>query len=409
MYPPSHHVYKSVSPPRHTRMTQRRRFRLLFLTVSVLGGLWLASRLFWASAGTDALLAPFDSRVYSSWRSWEEKALVGSSSTKPEGRSSSIAKVTMLYGKYNEAYHRALQGQAAHTQKHRYPLFALEQELVDGLWSKPSYMLHILLVELQKPEEERLKWIFWFDADVIITNPNVPLEVFLPPEKGFEHINILTTVDHKGLNDGVFFMRVCNWSAKLMASVVAVQFLRPEVKLKYAEQSAMEHLIDNEQIFHAPTLIVPQRWFNAYMGPRFTNGTVFPNRRIKGNSVKDGDVLVHFAGHGETKQERMLALLNALDDPVEREKWEVPFEETGLRKEVRDFWAEQRRIMGDDPIEIVEENGPVSEDEKVAVDWAAKKAQMEKERKEKEKKQAEEEAKKTPKEEEEVEEVVVEE
>ena len=34
----------------------------------------------------------------------------------------------------------------------------------------------------------------WVDADTVITNPNIPLEVFLPPEE-FPHLHLLATAD----------------------------------------------------------------------------------------------------------------------------------------------------------------------------------------------------------------------
>jgi hypothetical protein len=70
-----------------------------------------------------------------------------------------IGKITMLYGKVNPAYERALQSHKAHAEAHGYPLFILRQKLLDRLWSKPAYIMSVILEELQKPTEERLKWL----------------------------------------------------------------------------------------------------------------------------------------------------------------------------------------------------------------------------------------------------------
>jgi len=70
-----------------------------------------------------------------------------------------IGKITMLYGRVNPAYERALQSHKAHAEAHGYPLFILRQKLLGRLWSKPAYIMSVILEELQKPAEERLKWL----------------------------------------------------------------------------------------------------------------------------------------------------------------------------------------------------------------------------------------------------------
>lgn len=82
----------------------------------------------------------------------------------------------------------------------------------------------------------------WLDRDTVLMNPLVPLEMFIPPA-GFEHINILTTNDKNGLNNGAFFLRVNFWSLKLFTHALSFSHYHPEVKLKYTEQSAMEEVL----------------------------------------------------------------------------------------------------------------------------------------------------------------------
>lgn len=83
---------------------------------------------------------------------------------------------------------------------------------MDDVWSKPAYILSLLLRELAKPESERLEWLFWVDvdADTIILNPHLPIDVFLPPPGSeFDDINLMYSSDWNGLNNGVFPVRVC--------------------------------------------------------------------------------------------------------------------------------------------------------------------------------------------------------
>jgi len=156
---------------------------------------------------------------------------------------STIAKVTASFGSHDPIYEPAISSHHPHNIMHRYPSFILREQMVRGLWSKHAYMLTIIGAELAKPESQRLKWLFWHDRDTILMNPNVPLEVFLPPEPEFAHINLLVTRDRNGLNNGVFLVRVNQWGLKMFASALSVREYEPGVVLKYSEQSAMEQVI----------------------------------------------------------------------------------------------------------------------------------------------------------------------
>lgn len=75
-------------------------------------------------------------------------------------------------------------------------------------------------------------------------NPYIPLEIFLPPEPEWSHINALVTNDHHGLNNGVFFLRVHEWSVWLMAATVAWKIYKPDVPLRFHDQSALGELLN---------------------------------------------------------------------------------------------------------------------------------------------------------------------
>jgi hypothetical protein len=92
-----------------------------------------------------------------------------------------------------------------------------------------------------------LMWIChfsWLDGDLVIMNPHIPLEIFLPPEPEWSHIHALVTNDHHGLNNGVFFLRVHEWSVWLMAATVAWKIYKPNVPLHFHDQTALGHLLD---------------------------------------------------------------------------------------------------------------------------------------------------------------------
>ena len=86
-----------------------------------------------------------------------------------------IGKVTILFHGKDPTYIRAIQAHQAHNRLHGYPLLALRHAIVDGIWSKPAYILAVLLEELRKPDGQRLRWLLcalWtkltiFKADIL--------------------------------------------------------------------------------------------------------------------------------------------------------------------------------------------------------------------------------------------------
>jgi hypothetical protein len=70
----------------------------------------------------------------------------------------SIAKVTIVFGD-NPVYQRALQTHEEHSRNFGYPMHVLQSEILDDVWTKPAFLLSIILEELVKPKTERLEWI----------------------------------------------------------------------------------------------------------------------------------------------------------------------------------------------------------------------------------------------------------
>ncbi|KAJ6442481.1 putative monooxygenase [Purpureocillium lavendulum] len=112
--------------------------------------------------------------------------------------------------------------------------------------------------DIETSDQERLRWLYWFDADTIIVNYNVPLEIFLPPDDiAFNDAILLASDDWNGFNNGVLALR-----------------------------TAMD-LVLQQPRFTKHFIKVPQRWFNAY-----TNGLSLP----EDSEYRPGDFLIHFAG-----------------------------------------------------------------------------------------------------------------
>lgn len=85
---------------------------------------------------------------------------------------STIGKVTILYNGRDSTFVRALQSHEVHNNRHGYPFQILRHGILDGLWSKPAYILAILLEEMRKPEGFRLQWLLYVSAVFHPTSPS---------------------------------------------------------------------------------------------------------------------------------------------------------------------------------------------------------------------------------------------
>ncbi|GIZ49360.1 hypothetical protein CKM354_001239000 [Cercospora kikuchii] len=267
--------------------------------------------------------------------------------TKEPRVTSKIGKVMVVYGTLAELdiSKRVIEGHRQHASLQGHPFQLFERQILDGLWTKHAWLLSVLLTELRKPEESRLQWLHFCDADVVLMNQHVPLDIFLPP-KNFNHINLLISNDHNGLNTGAFFLRVHEWGVRLLIDVLALRSYRPEAKLKYSEQSATEILLETEK-YKNSTAFVPQRWFNAYRGPR-EGDKLIRGATVPPNTIKEGDLQLHFAG----KKKNKAHVSEWLDYAANRSSvWARQLKDTTLPAEVALFWKlERERLSWDQPV-----------------------------------------------------------
>ena len=171
----------------------------------------------------------------------------------------------------------------------------------------------------------------FFDSDTIILNPNIPWTLFLPPPD-FSNVYFIGTRDWgggSGFNAGVFFIRVNEWSVKLLTEVSALPDLQPDVQLGYnAEQAAFKWVLKKIG-YPEHVLYQPIEWFNGFED---SHGILPP--------VQDGDMLVHFAGLKDKKPEAMQKWLDRLDSaPYELQ---IPLKKTEYPANVDAYWMRLR-------------------------------------------------------------------
>ncbi|PWN53679.1 hypothetical protein IE53DRAFT_125906 [Violaceomyces palustris] len=227
-------------------------------------------------------------------------------------------------------YERALQTHLEHAKIHGYQTKIMRKAMYDEVWTKPAYLLSLVLEELAKDEDDKAEWILWFDVDTIVMNPNVPLDIFLPPSPTFDHINLLLTNDHRGLNNGVFFMRVSTWTVEFFSSLLAYRHFNPDVHLQFRDQSAMQNLLESP-LYSPRAAYVPMRWFNAYL----------PSKENLERNARHGDLLVHLAG---AKQKvHFDTWLDKADQHLSW--WDKPLSSTTYEKRIAKYWSKLEKTL----------------------------------------------------------------
>ncbi|OUM60214.1 glycosyltransferase family 34 protein, partial [Piromyces sp. E2] len=159
----------------------------------------------------------------------------------------------------------------------------------------------------------------WVDGDVILGNPNIKLEVFVPKD---DNIHFICATDYVGLNDGIFMIRVNSWSLNFMMRAMAYQYYHKEEDMYFADQAALNSVLVNDQE-EEHYMIVPQDWFNRYR-----------------NNIKPGDFIIHFAGDPHRNEDAKKIRQNMYSKP----DWCAGQTNKQLREKVLKYYEEHSKI-----------------------------------------------------------------
>jgi len=165
-------------------------------------------------------------------------------------------------------------------------------------------------------KEKTYDWIFWVDSDVILTNPNIRIESFLPNDK-MTNIHFIASDDDSGLNAGVFLIRVHPWSLNLLMRAMSYSYFHKDKGLRFADQSSINNVLTESKEDKDHYIIVPQTWFNSYYSTR-----------------KHGDFLYHLAGIVGKDHEAEIAREDVSNDS----NWYGKTSKE-MRKEVLEYYA----------------------------------------------------------------------
>ncbi|KAJ5633315.1 hypothetical protein N7490_009654 [Penicillium lividum] len=209
----------------------------------------------------------------------------------------------------------------------------LRQDISVGFWNKPSYLISLVIRELAKPPRQRAEWLMWVDADSIILNRQVPMQIFLPPSD-LGDIHLVVSKDHQGLNTGIMFLQVHPWTVTFLSETMGYPLYLPQEDLgRSADQESMRRVLDkttggpNGEGYADGVVYLPRPWINTYEWSHAYEG-------------KKGDLLVHFPGLEEQRWPHMAKWLDIVEKTPQQ--WEVPLEETDYPKKTSTFWSNVR-------------------------------------------------------------------
>jgi hypothetical protein len=244
------------------------------------------------------------------------------------GKKSRWAKVAVASGFEDIVYERALETHIRHAEKHGYPMYVGRENAAEGMFNKIAFILNIVLQELYKPAEERVEWLFYFDADTIIMNKEIPLEIFEPPSD-YDHINYIAARDWNGLNAGVLILRIHPWTVTLLSRTMSYKHYHPDEAYVFEEQTILARLTESDKEFHNEAIYMPRPWFNAYFYGM--------------HEVKPGMLLSHFA-HPDFKWHMYEWLKVAYEeDGSDNPIYQKQLKDTEYPDEIKQFWNIKRR------------------------------------------------------------------
>jgi len=130
-----------------------------------------------------------------------------------------------------------------------------------GVWRKIEAITDRLAIELDKPPAERTDWLFYSDADTLIHNPLVPLDMFLP---NHQTPYLLMFRDSNLMNAGTFFIRVDHRSFEFFKEVLAYPTRPVQKTLNFKEQTAMLYVSEERNMEPNGELVYMPNFFNNY-------------------------------------------------------------------------------------------------------------------------------------------------
>ncbi len=178
--------------------------------------------------------------IHGAWRTpiGQKRSLFSGAEDDIVDVSSSVEKVEQAATKGTD-YRRIAIVQYTDNLKNELPGFALARDAMRAYAKNHSYAYYLFQEEDVVLEESELRalrgftahhawrrpfmlsqfiregkheWIAYFDTDVIITSPSIPLEHFIDGKPTDSTFDMIIADDPSGINNGIFFQKATNWS-----------------------------------------------------------------------------------------------------------------------------------------------------------------------------------------------------
>ncbi|KAF0928501.1 hypothetical protein E2562_004135 [Oryza meyeriana var. granulata] len=154
----------------------------------------------------------------------------------------------------------------SYAAEHGYSLATLPAAAVDP--RRPPSWSKVLVL---RAHLRRHHWLFWNDADTLVTNPDIPLEMILFSVIGHSDFvaapDLILTDDFNGVNAGVFFIRGSKWSERFLDTWWNLTSFIQFGSTKCGDNAALKHLIYHlspEEMREHVRIAKMQCLFNSY-------------------------------------------------------------------------------------------------------------------------------------------------
>lgn len=181
--------------------------------------------------------------------------------------------------KYSDLISPCTESKISYCNKHGYDL------LINRLWIHPEkHPSWNKLLTLKNCMSKKYDYLFWMDADTLITNPEIKLETILDQCNSKYDLHFTRDAHNGPFNCGVFFMRVDEYVCDLFEACLKLWEQYQDCQW---EQSALVRMYNNNEcgLKERLQIIDEQRLFNSFCcsTPQMI-------------CWQPGDFLIHFAG-----------------------------------------------------------------------------------------------------------------
>lgn len=195
-------------------------------------------------------------------------------------RKMKIAIVTVAIGdKYEESCYPSTINKLTYSQYHGYDFFYFNQSFDESrhpAWSKIKAIQSVM-------STYKYDWIFWTDADSMITNHKIKLESLV--DKNYKYIG---NIDYFGnLNSGQFLIKCDYWSLDFLKKLYAHEEF---IDHPWWENMAIIWEYENNEDVKSKFKLIDCRLINSYP-----------------QNWQPGDFIIHFAGTSKHNLYNMLS------------------------------------------------------------------------------------------------------